>query len=114
MTARLVKFIAVSAFYVGRIDTFFFADGVGTIGPVSLDSYPIQFRKDLLLHEAHRHPYMERLGQLYMLKLRHSDDFGLTAGSAWRIIVVQALMPWLRRYRIDEDEYRQQRKCRWR
>ena len=104
MLVRLVKLIAVSAFYVGRIDTFIFAPGVGTIGPVSLDSYPIQFRKDLLLHDAHRHPYMERLGLLYMLKLRHSDDFGLPAGSAWRIIVVQALMPWLRRFRIDEAE----------
>jgi len=40
-----------------------------------------------------------------MLKLRHSDDFASPAGSAWRIIVVQALMPWLRRFRIDEITY---------
>lgn len=105
MLARLVKMIAVSALYVGRIDTFFFARGVGMIGPIALDSYPITFRKDLLLHDAHRHPYMERLGQIYMLKLRHSDDFGLPSGSAWRLIVVQAMMPWLRRFRIEEIEH---------
>jgi len=105
MIARLVKMIVVSALYVGRIDTFFFARGVGMIGPIAIDSYPIQFRKDLLLHDAHRHPYMERLGQIYMLKLRHSDDFGLPSGSAWRLIVVMALMPWLRRFRIEEIEY---------
>mmetsp|Transcript_26265 Transcript_26265/g.61054 ORF Transcript_26265/g.61054 Transcript_26265/m.61054 type:complete len:99 (-) Transcript_26265:298-594(-) len=47
---------------------------------------------------------MERLGVTYMLKLRHGDDFGTRAGSAWRLIVVLALMPWLRRFRLDEDE----------
>ena len=69
-----------------------------------LDSYPMQFRKDLLVHDTHRHPYMERLNVLYMMKLRYGDKFGSRAGSAWRLIFVMALMPWLRRYRLDEDE----------
>ena len=64
----------------------------------------MQFRKDLLVHDTHRHPYMERLNVLYMMKLRYGDKFGSRAGSAWRLIFVMALMPWLRRYRLDEDE----------
>ena len=52
--ARLMKMIAVSAFYVGRLDTPIFAPGVGLIGNIPLDTYPIQFRKDLVLHDAHR------------------------------------------------------------
>jgi hypothetical protein len=104
MVQRLVKLLLVAAFYVGRLDTPMLAKGVGNIGPIPLDDYPIQFRKDLLLHEAHRHPYMERLGVMYMLKLRHGDDFASRAGSAWRLIFVMALMPWLRRFRVDEDD----------
>ena len=56
------------------------------------------------MHDTHRHPYMERLNVLYMMKLRYGDKFGSRAGSAWRLIFVMALMPWLRRYRLDEDE----------
>jgi len=104
MLIRLGKLLAVSCFYIARIDTPMLAKGVGSVGAVPLDAYPIQFRKDLLVHDAHRHPYMERLGVTYMLKLRHGDDFGTRAGSAWRLIVVLALMPWLRRFRLDEDE----------
>jgi len=104
MVQRLVKLMLVTAFYVGRLDTPMLARGVGNIGPVPLDDFPIQFRKDLLLHDAHRHPYMERLGVMYMLKLRYGDDFATRAGSAWRLIFVMALMPWLRRFRVNEDE----------
>ena len=71
---------------------------------IELDAYPIQFRQDLLVHDTHRHPYMERLSVLYMMKLRYGDKFGSRAGSAWRLIFVMALMPWLRRYRLDEDK----------
>lgn len=47
---------------------------------------------------------MERLGVMYLLKLRYGDEFGLRGCSAWRLIVVMSLMPWLRRYRLDEAE----------
>ena len=103
MLQRLIKLLLVSAFYVGRLDTPLLAKGVGNLGPVPLDDYPIQFRKDLLMHDAHRHPYMERLGVMYMLKLRYGDEFATRAGSAWRLIFVMALMPWLRRFRINEE-----------
>lgn len=102
MTARMVKLIAISTLYTGRLDTPLFAPGVGAIVGVPLDSYPVQFRKDLLLHEAHRHPYMERLAVIYILKLRYGDAFGTRAGGAWCLIFVMALMPRLRRYRLDD------------
>jgi hypothetical protein len=62
--------------------------------------YAISFRKDVLIHDAHRHPYMERWGLLYLLKLRHGASFGTPAGAAWRILLTLALMPWLRNYRV--------------
>jgi hypothetical protein len=65
-----------------------------------LDTYPIAFRKDLLVHEAHRHPYLERLGVMYMLKLKYGKAFATRAGSCWRLLFVMAFMPWLRRYRV--------------
>jgi hypothetical protein len=102
MVVRMVKIILIGAFFVGRLDTPLFAQGVGNIGPVRLDSHPIQFRKDLLLHDSHRHPYMERLAVIYLLKLRYGDDFATRAGGAWRLLFVMALMPWLRRYRLDD------------
>ena len=40
---------------------------------------------------------------MYMLKLRHGDSFATRSGSAWRLIFVLALMPWLRRYRLDDS-----------
>lgn len=102
MAVRMVKLILISAFYIGRLDTPLFAPGVGNIGPFQLDNHPIQFRKDLLLHDAHRHPYIERLGVIYILKLRYGDAFGSRAGGAWRLIFTMALMPWLRRYRLQD------------
>lgn len=48
----------------------------------------------------HRHPYIERLGLLYMLKLRNGKDFGSQAGAGWRMLFVLALLPWMRNYRV--------------
>jgi hypothetical protein len=116
MLVRLVKLIMISAFYIGRLDTPLFAPGVGMVGPMHLDAHPIQFRKDLLVHDAHRHPYIERLSVIYLLKLRYGEQFGHRAGGQWRLIFVIALMPWLRRYRLDDgpsyedqDDYAEER-----
>ena len=56
--------------------------------------------RDVLIHEAHRHPYLELLGTMYLYKLRYAESFGKTAGSCWRLLFVYGLMPWLHQYRI--------------
>ena len=47
----------------------------------------------------HRHPLIERLGFLFMMKLRLGPEFGRKGGAAWRLVFVCMLMPWLRKYR---------------
>ena len=39
---------------------------------------------------------------MYMIKLRH-DKFGNYAGTCWRLLFVYALVPWMRKYRSNED-----------
>jgi hypothetical protein len=97
--SRLVKFLLVTGIYVGRIDRPVLAEGLA----LDIDSLPRIFRQNLLSAEAHRHPYVEQLAQMYLMKLRHKDDFGTKAGSIWRLIFVSALMPWLRKKRIQDD-----------
>jgi len=100
IVVRAVRIIAVAIFYIGRLDTPVIAPGVGWLfNKFPPDLLPITFRKELLMHDAHRHPFIERLGLLYMLKLRHGTNFGTQAGAIWRILITLALMPWLRRYR---------------
>lgn len=124
VTLRFVKLILVTAMYVGRIDQPMLAPGVGYIGPMNLDSDPVAFKVDLLGHEAvrihfgqlclpahtrltglsvfmqHRHPFIERLGLLYLIKLYNGKGFGTQAGAYWRILFVLALMPWMRNHRV--------------
>ena len=39
------------------------------------------------------------------MKLKHGDNFAKKTGSVWRLLFVFALFPWLRQYRIlDEDD----------
>mmetsp|Transcript_27401 Transcript_27401/g.41026 ORF Transcript_27401/g.41026 Transcript_27401/m.41026 type:complete len:174 (+) Transcript_27401:1566-2087(+) len=82
---RAVKLIVAAAIYIGRIDAPFLAEGVGLIGPVDLDAFPTIYRKDLLSADAHRHPFIERLGVIYLLKIKHGTKFATTAGSIWRL-----------------------------
>lgn len=109
---RMIKLMIVTSLSLGRIDTRFLAKGVGEVGPVELDAFPTIHLRDILMHEAHRHPYIEMLGTMYLMKLRYGKAFGTNAGSCWRLIFVYALMPWLQKYRIlggdellgDEDD----------
>lgn len=103
MLIRAVKVLLISVFFIARTDTPFLAPGVGYVGPVNLDYYSAVFRRDLLLHEAHRHCLIERLGLIYLLKLKHRDNFANRAGSCWRLLYVLALMPWMRKYRVCSD-----------
>jgi hypothetical protein len=75
---RMIKLFFISVFSIGRIDTPLLAPGVGKyrnshclfmlmhptyillfvgkLGPLDLDNYPTIFMRDILAHEAHRHP----------------------------------------------------------
>jgi hypothetical protein len=101
---RMVKLILTATVRIGRIDRPFLAKGVGNLGPLELDPYPTIHTRDLVAHEAHRHPYIEVLGVLYLMKLRYADLFCTRVGSAWRLLFVYGLMPWLHTYRIHEGQ----------
>jgi hypothetical protein len=65
-----------------------------------VDNWPTVTRKEILIHEAHRHPYLEQLGYLYLMQLRYKDGrFATRSCSAWRLVFVAALMPWLHKFR---------------
>mmetsp|Transcript_15838 Transcript_15838/g.22648 ORF Transcript_15838/g.22648 Transcript_15838/m.22648 type:complete len:1024 (-) Transcript_15838:164-3235(-) len=104
---RVVRLILASIFHIGRIDTPLLTEK--GINPTTLDALPQIFRQDILVHEAHRHPYIDLLGKVFMYKLRYEERFVHTAGSAWRMLFTLALMPWLRKYRVfhrklDDDD----------
>mmetsp|Transcript_35094 Transcript_35094/g.85006 ORF Transcript_35094/g.85006 Transcript_35094/m.85006 type:complete len:224 (+) Transcript_35094:3020-3691(+) len=99
VAGRLAKFLVITSFYVGRIDRPVLADGLF----VQVDKLPLVFRQNLLSTESHRHPYIEMLGQMYLMKLRHREHFSSRAGSIWRLLFVSALMPWLKKKRIQDD-----------
>lgn len=104
---RLGQFLGGAAFWIGRIDVPFLADDISLIG-VKLDLVPTYFIKDILVHESHRHPYMERLARLYVMKARHGDAFVSRAGAAWRQLILLAFMPWIARYRVSGHERAEQ------
>lgn len=109
MTTRALQSMLVSALNLGWIGSPLFAPGISRLGQtkIELDTIPRIFQKELLAHEAHRHPYIERLGLIYCLKLRHQDNFGNVGGYGWRILFVTCLMPWICKYRIltrEEEE----------
>ncbi len=61
---RIIKLFIVIIVYLGRYDTPVLAQGVGEIGNIKLDAFPFFFKQDLLALDAHRHPYLERLGMM--------------------------------------------------
>ena len=73
---------------------------MGEIGPVKLDGLPFAFKRDLLSHEAHRHPYLELFGAICLVKLRCGNEFGARANSSLRLMAVLTIMPWLKKYRF--------------
>uniref|UniRef100_A0A6U6DF33 Uncharacterized protein n=1 Tax=Odontella aurita TaxID=265563 RepID=A0A6U6DF33_9STRA len=90
--------VAIAGLYIGRMDTPLLAPGVG-VGSLR-DKYPTIFRKEILAKEAHRHPYVEVLGKMFLMKLRHGERFCSRAGCCFRLVFTLALMPWLRKYRV--------------
>jgi len=105
LVVRSALLFVLAVLYIGRIDTPFLAEEVDKFdflpNAAYMDRAPVYYRKDLLIHEAHRHPYIERLASLYLLKLNLGDSFATRAGSAWRLLYALTLMPWLRKYRAN-------------
>lgn len=102
IVSRLIMFLICGALWLGRIDVEFLHPDVKVLGQ-GLDKVPISFKRDILVHEAHNHPYIERLGGLYLLKLRDGDGFGTRAGTAWRTLFAAALMPWLVQHKVNNN-----------
>eukprot|EP00804_Cyclotella_cryptica_P012972 CCRYP_002307-RD/>CCRYP_002307-RD protein AED:0.22 eAED:0.22 QI:0/0.86/0.87/1/0.93/0.87/16/751/894 len=76
---RMVTLVITAFIYVARVDIPFLSDSADEVGGMIIDKWPFVFRKDMLQHEAHRHPYLERIGVMYMMKLRYGDRFGSEA-----------------------------------
>jgi len=100
---RLAIFITAGALWLGRIDADFLHPNVKVMG-INLDSIPDAFKRDMLVHEAHTHPYIDRLGGMYLRRLRHGDKFGSVTGANWRALFAIGLMPWLIKHRVMRDE----------
>ena len=60
MTTRALQSMLVSALNLGWIGSPLFAPGISRLGQtkIELDVIPRIFQKELLAHEAHRHPYI--------------------------------------------------------
>ena len=97
----MIKIIFAMCLFLGRIDIKFLNNDVSNMHYMELDGYPDIHLSDLLAHEAHRHPYIEMLGSTYLMKLIHGKRYCTRAGSAWRLLLIYALMPWMKKYRVQ-------------
>lgn len=55
IVSRFIKLALATFSCIGRVDTQFLAPGVGRLGPIELDNYPLVHRKDVLTHEVSGH-----------------------------------------------------------
>lgn len=98
LVCRVSRLLFDTAFSIGCIN-------VSSGNAIMADNCPFTgFVADLLQHEAHRHPYMERLAAIYVRKL-DNDLFSSDAGACWRQLFVLSLMPWLSKYRMESRRF---------
>jgi len=90
-------------FWIGRIDSVFLSNDVVMFG-YRFDKSQHQFVSELLVHEAHRHPYIERMAAMYLMRFKYREKFCLDTGAAWRRIFICTLFPWMLKYRREEDD----------
>lgn len=97
LLVRLGLLLLAVAVFIGRIDVDLLQEDLAIF-----DGYPRWFQVDLIVHEAHRHPYIERLATLYLYRWAYyrRNQFGKTSGACWRLVFVLTLMPWLVRDRV--------------
>ena len=96
--ARVGKILIVTILYISRIDTDLLSLDLH-VGPLE-DKYPRFFRQALLLQESHKHPWLEVLGKMYLMKYRYREKFISSAGYTYRLIFALSLMPYLRKFRL--------------
>lgn len=101
--ARCLILFLITLLYIGRIDSPLLSPKANIFAGFFLDRYPSLFTVDTLLHEAHRHPYLDRLGLIYMLKLKHRKRLISKAGSCWRLLFTLVLFPWLHSHRVKTN-----------
>ena len=99
---RLALVLVRTCISIGRLDISFLHDDIGG------DSKADTFRKEILVQEAHCHPYLDRLSGIYLRRLRDGENFGSAASQAWRSLFVIGMCPWLIRYRenVTVSNYR--------
>lgn len=103
LLSRVGQILFAAAFWIGRIDVQFLDENVSLLG-YSFDYVPIHYRQELLVHEAHKHPFINRLGGMFLMRMKHGVNFSSAAGAKWRLLFTMALFPWLAKYRKHKDD----------
>ena len=103
LLSRLAQFLFAAAFWIGRIDVQFLDEHVNLFA-YSFDYVPIYYRREILVHETHKHPFINRLGGMFLMRIKHGSNFSSAAGTQWRLLFTIALFPWLAKYRKRKDK----------